>query len=60
MNKFGRGLLEDATYQISKLYAYQFQRRTILKFSFFVLISQFVIPQAGPILIPGASFEQTW
>ena len=32
MEKFGRGLLRDATYQISKLYAFQFQRRRILKF----------------------------
>ena len=32
----GRGQLADATYQISKVYFFLFQRRRILKFSFFV------------------------
>ena len=60
MNKFGRGSLGDATYQISKLYVFQFQRRRILKFSFFVPMFQLVTPWAGPVLTPGASYEQTW
>ena len=34
--KFGRGSQGDAIYQISKLLAFQFQRRRILKFSFYV------------------------
>ena len=59
MNKFGRGPLGDATYQTSKLYAFQFHRTRILKFSFFVSLFQIVIPETGPILTPGASNEQT-
>ena len=39
-NKLGRGQLADATYQISKLYFFLFQRRKILKFSFFVPMFQ--------------------
>ena len=31
--KLGRGHLGDVTHQISKLYAFQFQRRRILKFA---------------------------
>ena len=33
-NKLGRGPLEDATYQISKLYAFWFLTRRFFKFSF--------------------------
>ena len=33
LNKLGRGLLGDATYKLSKLYALWFQRRRFLKFS---------------------------
>ena len=36
MNKLGRDPQEDATYKIWKLYAFQFQRKRIMKFSFFV------------------------
>ena len=39
-NKLGRGQLADATYQISKHYFFLFQRRKILKFSFFVPMFQ--------------------
>ena len=34
MNNLGRGLVGDATYQISKLYAFKFQRLRFLKFNF--------------------------
>ena len=55
MNKRGRGQLGDATYQLSKLYAFQFQRRRILKFSFFVSMFELVTP----IMKHGALYEQT-
>ena len=57
MYKLGRGPQEDAKNQISKLYAFQFQRR-ILKMGFFVPAIQLVTPWVGPILTPGAS--STW
>ena len=60
MNKLGRGSLGDATYQISNLYAIQFQRRKILKMCFFVPMFQLMTPGEGPVLIPGASYEHTW
>ena len=61
MNKFGRGPQGDATYQISNLYAIQFQRRKILKMGFFVLMFQLVTPLGeGPVLTTGASYEQNW
>ena len=60
MNKLGRGLQGDATYQISNLYAIQFHRKKILKMGFFVPMFQLVTPGVGPVLTPGASYEQTW
>ena len=60
MNKLDRGPHGDATYQISNVYAIQFQRRKILKMGFFVPMFQLVTPGAGPVLTPGASYEQTW
>ena len=61
MNKLGRGPLGDATYQISKLWAFfHFQRRKILKSVFFVPILQLVTPKAGPVLTHGVSYEWTW
>ena len=57
MNKLGRGRLGDATYQISKLCTFYFQRRRFLKFSFFVPMLQTCDPGAGPILTPGASYD---
>ena len=33
MNNFHRGLLDEATYQISKIWAFQFQIRIFFKFS---------------------------
>ena len=45
MNKLGRGPLGDATYKISKLCTFQFQRRWFLKFSFFVPIFQTCDPR---------------
>ena len=59
MYKLGRGPLGDATYKISKLYAFHFQRR-ILKFVFFVPMVQLVTPRTGPVLSLGALYEQTW
>ena len=52
MNKLGRGAQGDAIYQIWKHLALQFfQRRRILKFSFFVCMFQLVTP------LDGASFD---
>ena len=45
---------------ISKLYAFQFQRKRILKIGFFVPMFQLVTPGVGPIFTPGASSKQTW
>ena len=59
MNKLGRGPLGDATYKISKLSAFQFQRR-IVKFVYFMPMFQLVTPRVGPVLTPGVSYEQTW
>ena len=57
--ELGRGPHGDATYQISNLYAFQFQRRRILKIGFFVPMFQLMTPKVGPVLSPGASYEQT-
>ena len=43
MNEIDKGLQVDATYQKSKLYPFQFQRR-ILKLVFFVPMFHFVTP----------------
>ena len=53
MNKLGRGPQGNATYQISKLYAFQFQRRRFLKFAVFGSMFQLVTPGAGSVLTPG-------
>ena len=58
--QLGRGPQGDATYQILNLYTIQYQRRKILNMSFFVPMFQLVTPGAGPVLTPGASYEQTW
>ena len=60
MTKLGRGALGDATYQISKLHAFQFQRGRILKLVCSVPMFHLVAAGAGPILNPGAFYEQTW
>ena len=59
MNKLGRGPQGDATYKISNLHAFQFQRKRILKIGCFVPIFWLVTPGAGLVLTPGASYEQT-
>ena len=59
MNKLSRGAQGDAKNQISKLYAFQFHRRRILKMGFFVPVFQLVNPRVGAILTPGASYKQT-
>ena len=51
IHKLGRGPQGDAAYQISKLYAIQFQRRRILKMNFFVPVFRIVSPRGW------ASFE---
>ena len=61
MNNLCRGRLGDATYQISNLCTFSFQRSRILKFSFFVPMFQTCDPPgAGLVLTPGASYEQSW
>ena len=57
MTKLGRGALGNATYQISKFHAFQFQRGRILKLACFVPIFHLVTPGPGPILTPGASYK---
>ena len=44
MNKIDKGLQGDATYQISMLNPFQFQRRRILKLDFFLPMFQLVTP----------------
>ena len=58
MNKIDKGLQGDATYQKSKLYPFQFQRRRILKLVFFVPMFQLVTPGVGSILTPKESYEK--
>ena len=57
MNKIDKGLQGDATYQKSKLYPFQFQRRKILKLVFFVPMFQLVTPGVGSVLTPKESYE---
>ena len=52
INKIDKGLQGNATYQKSKLYPFQFQRRRILKLAFFVPMFQLVTPGVGPVLTP--------
>ena len=47
MNKLDRGPQGDATCKISNLYAFKFQRRRFLKFSFFVPMLKLFIPRGG-------------
>ena len=56
MNKMDRGLQGDATYQKSKLYPFQFQRRS-LKLVFFVPMFQLVNPGVGSVLTQKESYE---
>ena len=60
MNKLCRGPQGDATYEISNLYAIQFQRKKKFKMGFLVPMFQLVTPKVGPVLNPGASYEDTW
>ena len=54
MNKIDKGLQGDATYQKSKLYPFQFQRRRILKLVF-VPMFKLVTPGVGSVLTPKKS-----
>ena len=58
MNNTDKGLQGDATYQKSKLYPFQFQRRRILKLVIFVPIFQIVTPGVGSVLTPKESYEK--
>ena len=60
MNKIDKGLQGDTTYQKSKLYPFQCQRRRILKLVFFVLVFKLETPRVGLVLTPQISYEQTW
>ena len=53
-NKLGRGLLVDATYQISRLYAMWFQTRIFFHVFPISAYVQHVILGLGPFLAPGA------
>ena len=53
MNKLCKGPRGDATYKISKLCTFQFQRRRILKFAVFVSMFQHVLPERGSVLTLG-------
>ena len=57
VNKIDKGLQGDVTYQTSKLYLFQFQRRRILKLVFFVPVFQLVTPGVGSLLTPKESYE---
>ena len=60
VNKIDKGLQGDegnATYQKSKLYLFQFQRRRILKLVFFVPMFQLVTPGVESVLTPKESYE---
>ena len=52
MNELGKGSKGDAIYQISNLYAIQFQKRKILKMGFFVPMFQLVTPPGGASFDP--------
>ena len=54
LHNFGRGPLDDATCQISKLYAIWFQRRRFFNFSYISQYKTQVTPGEGPILTPGS------
>ena len=57
MNHLGRGLLGDATYQISELFAFQFQRRRFSK----ILLFLFLLVAMATRAIGGIqSLEQLW
>ena len=57
MSTIDKSLQGDATYQITKLYPFQFQRRRILKLVFFVPMFQIVTPGVGSVLTPKESYE---
>ena len=58
MNKLGRGQQGDDTYQVSNLYAIQFQRRKFLKMGFFVPMFQLMTPGEGPVLTRGTTLVE--
>ena len=64
MNKYGTAPLGDAIYQISssniKALGLQVSEKKNFEIFFLVPMFQLVTPGAGPVLTPGASYEQTW
>ena len=54
LNKLGRGLLGDATYQISRLYALWFQTRRFFQYFPYISLCKQCDPRVGPFLAPGA------
>ena len=52
VNKIDKGLQGNATFQKSKLYPLQLERRRILKLVFFVPMYQLVTPQGGASFDP--------
>ena len=56
VDKLGRSPLGDVTYQISKLYESSFREK-----DFVPMLKRVTPPPVmGPVLTPGASFQQTW
>ena len=53
LNNLGRGLLDEATYKLSKTWAFWFQSRILLKVFLMLVYVKHVGPWAGPILAPG-------
>ena len=53
LNNLGKGLLDEATYQISKTWAFWFQSRRFLKVFPMLVYVKYVDPWAGIFLAPG-------
>ena len=53
LNNFGRGPLDEATYQISKTWTFWFQSRRFLKVFPMLVYVENVGPWVGPFLAPG-------
>ena len=53
-------LLDEATYEISKTWAFWFQSRRFLKVFPMLVYVKHVGPWAGPFLVQGLQFEKSW
>jgi hypothetical protein len=58
--KSKRHLLEDVSCLIFKLWLFGVFKRRYFKFLLYTKKGKSMTPGAGPILIPGHIFEQTW